>query len=63
MTNIARTIRVLSVLLACTAPGLALAQQTDTVSRDTTAERLGLWARSSRNSGLIVSSGKTYNRV
>jgi len=63
MTNIARTIRVLSVLLACTAPGLALAQKTDTVSRDTTAERLGLWARSSRNSGLIVSSGKTYNRV
>ena len=63
MMNTARTIRALSVLLACTAPGLARAQQTDTLSRDTTAERLGLWARSSRSSGLILSSGKTYNRV
>src|SRR5437868_2795756 len=26
-------------------------------------ERLGLWARTSRASGLILSSGKTYNRV
>ena len=50
-------------MLACAAPGLAGAQQTDTLGRDTTAERLGLWARSSRASGLILSSGKTYNRV
>ena len=58
-----RTIRALWVLLACMSPGLARAQQTDTATRDTTAERLGLWARSSRRSGLILSSGKTYNRV
>ena len=35
----------------------------DTVARDTVAERLGLWARSSRSSGLTLGSGKTYNRV
>ena len=57
------TIRALCVLVASTAPGLARAQQADTLPRDTTAERLGLWARSSRTSGLILSSGKTYNRV
>jgi len=63
MTTTGRTIRAICVLLACTAPGLARAQQRDTLGRDTTAERLGLWARSSRTSGLILSSGKTYNRV
>jgi Omp85 superfamily domain len=63
MTHTARTIRAFYVLLGCVAPGLLRAQQTDTVGRDTTAERLGLWARSSRSSGLILSSGKTYNRV
>ncbi len=63
MTKTALTIRALCVLLACTSPELARAQQTDTVPRDTTAERLGLWARSSRTSGLILTSGKTYNRV
>jgi hypothetical protein len=57
------TIRALCVLLASTTPGLARAQQADTLPRDTTAERLGLWARSTRSSGLILSSGKTYNRV
>jgi hypothetical protein len=56
-------IRVLAVLAAFAVPGLARAQQPDTVETDTTAERLGLWARSSRSSGLIVSSGRTYNRV
>lgn len=35
----------------------------DTVGTDSTAERLGLWARRTRSSGLILSSGKTYNRV
>jgi len=63
MTKTARTVRALCVLLACTAPELARAQHTDTLGRDTTAERLGLWARSSRSSGLTLSSGKTYNRV
>jgi Omp85 superfamily domain len=63
MTKTARTVRALCVLLACTAPELAGAQHTDTLGRDTTAERLGLWARSSRSSGLTLSSGKTYNRV
>ena len=63
MIKSTRAIRAFCVLLACTAPGAARAQQTDTLPRDTTAERLGLWARSSRNSGLILSSGKTYNRV
>jgi hypothetical protein len=61
MTSNVRTILALSVFLACAAP--ALAQQPDTVATDTTAERLGLWARSSRASGLILSSGRTYNRV
>jgi Omp85 superfamily domain len=63
MTNTASTIRALGVLLACMVPGLTRAQQTDTLPRDTTPERLGLWARSSRSSGLVLSSGKTYNRV
>src|SRR5258706_14541313 len=35
----------------------------DTVQSDTAADRLGLWARTSRASGLVISSGKTYNRV
>jgi hypothetical protein len=63
MMKSARTIRAFCVLLACTAPAVVRAQQTDTLPRDTTAERLGLWARSSRSSGLILSSGRTYNRV
>ena len=63
MMTTARTIRAFWVLLACTTPGLAHAQKTDTLGTDTTAERLGLWARSSRTSGLLLSSGKTYNRV
>jgi len=63
MTNTARTIRALWVVLACTTPGLARAQQPDTVPRDTTGDQLGRWARSSRSSGLVLSSAKTYNRV
>src|SRR5687768_9134945 len=35
----------------------------DTLDADSTAERLGLWARRTRSSGLILTSGKTYNRV
>ena len=55
--------RALCLLLACAAPALSRAQTVDTVQSDTAAERLGLWARTSRASGLILSSGKTYNRV
>jgi hypothetical protein len=60
--------RALSVLLACAAPALVRAQgvdtvRADTVQADTAADRLGLWARTSRVSGLVLSSGKTYNRV
>jgi len=35
----------------------------DTVVSDSTVERLGLWARRTRSSGLVLTSGKTYNRV
>ena len=63
MTTTGRTIQALYILLACGAPALARAQGVDTVARDTTAERLGLWARTSRSSGLILTTGKTYNRV
>jgi len=64
MTNIALRITSLCALVACAAPAVILAQGVDTVpARDTTAERLGLWARTSRASGLVLSSGKTYNRV
>jgi hypothetical protein len=60
--------RALCLLLACASPALAHAQivdtvRPDTVQSDSAAERLGLWARTSRSSGLNVSSGKTYNRV
>jgi hypothetical protein len=48
------------VLLASTRAG---AQDVDTLRADSTAERLGLWARASRQSGLILTTGKTYNRV
>jgi len=51
------------VLIACAAPVLARAQGADTVARDTLNEHPGWWSRTSRQSGLIVTSGKTYNRV
>src|SRR3954452_20586012 len=61
------TITVIRIACVCAlvgiAPAVSSAQGTDTVARDTTADRLGLWARSSRSSGLVLSSGKTYNRV
>src|SRR4051794_40366601 len=56
-------IRMMAVLVACAAPALARGQAVDTAGTDTTAERLGLWARTSRASGLVITSGKTYNRV
>jgi hypothetical protein len=63
MTNTGRMVRALCTLILFGTPALARAQGEDTVATDTTAERLGLWARTSRSSGLILSSGKTYNRV
>src|SRR5450759_5189616 len=63
MTNNARTMRAVCVLLACAVPALSRGQGVDTVQTDTVADRLGLWARTSRASGLVLTSGKTYNRV
>ena len=63
MTNTVVRIRAACVLLACVTPALSLAQGVDTVQADTAADRLGLWARTSRANGLVLSSGKTYNRV
>lgn len=63
MTNTSRLLRALCTLVMFGIPALAQAQRGDTVTTDTTAERLGLWARTSRSSGLIISSAKTYNRV
>src|SRR5258705_693267 len=60
------TIKLRGALCALVMVGvraLARAQGGDTVATDTTTERLGLWARTSRSSGLIISSAKTYNRV
>jgi len=63
MTNTVIRIASICVVVACTAPSQSSAQGVDTTGRDTTAERLGLWARTSRASGLVLISGKTYNRV
>ena len=63
MTNTSRLLRALYTLALVGVPVLSRAQSPDTVTTDTTAERLGLWARTSRGSGLIISSGKTYNRA
>jgi hypothetical protein len=63
MTNTGRMLRALCALLMSGVPAVARAQGGDTVTTDTTTERLGLWARTSRGSGLIISSAKTYNRV
>ncbi|MDP9205317.1 MAG: outer membrane protein assembly factor [Gemmatimonadota bacterium] len=63
MKNISRLGGALFTLAILWVPGVTRAQAADTVVNDTTAERLGLWARTSRSSGLIISSAKTYNRV
>jgi hypothetical protein len=63
MTNTSRLLRALCALVTLGVPAVAHAQSRDTVETDTTAERLGLWARTSRTSGLSISSAKTYNRV
>lgn len=63
MTNICRVLRAVCSLVVFGVPALAQAQRGDTIATDTAAERLGLWARTSRSSGLTISSAKTYNRV
>ena len=73
MTRTSRIMRAAFTLLACGGPVPALAQsvdrvhadtvRADTVQTDTAANRLGLWARTSRASGLVLTSGRTYNRV
>lgn len=63
MTTTGRLLRALTLLLVLGVPATVAAQAGDTIATDTTADRLGLWARTSRSSGLIISSGKTYNRV
>jgi hypothetical protein len=63
MTTTSRMRGALCTLVMLCVPAVASAQRADTVTTDTTAERLGLWARTSRSSGLIITSAKTYNRV
>jgi surface antigen Omp85-like protein len=63
MTNTTRMLRAVCSLVVFGIPALAQAQRGDTIATDTAAERLGLWARTSRTSGLTISSAKTYNRV
>src|SRR5256885_5406014 len=53
----------LAVCAACVLSVPAFAQVPDTTASDTLPEHYGWWARTSRGSGLILSSGKTYNRV
>src|SRR5204863_2543871 len=54
---------VIGIYAACVLAIPAFAQVPDTVAKDTLSERPGWWARTSRQSGLVLSSGKTYNRV
>ncbi|HEY1952252.1 MAG TPA: hypothetical protein VGG76_05555, partial [Gemmatimonadaceae bacterium] len=63
MENKPTLTRLLCVLIACGGASSARAQNVDTTRTDSSAERLGLWARTSRSSGLIITTGKTYNRV
>jgi hypothetical protein len=63
MTKTWKMNAAVGMLLACVAVAPVSAQQVDTLPTDSSAERLALWARSGRSSGLVLSSGKTYNRV
>src|SRR2546423_4037500 len=63
MTTTAIRITSMCLLVACGAPVVVRAQGVDTAAKDTLADHPGWWARTSRSSGLIVTSGKTYNRV
>ena len=58
---ILRVLGAMSAALLFSLP--ARAQKPDTAATDTLPEHGGWWARTSRSSGLILSSGKTYNRV
>jgi len=62
MTTTQRVIPLICAFLLLAATRAA-AQDVDTLRADSTAERLGLWARANRQSGLSLSTGKTYNRV
>jgi len=62
MTTTQRVTQLLCAFLLVASTS-ALAQGVDTVRADSAAERLGLWARAGRQSGLILTTGKTYNRV
>ncbi|HET9776926.1 MAG TPA: hypothetical protein VFP77_10200, partial [Gemmatimonadaceae bacterium] len=62
MTRTQRVTSLLCALLLLAATRVR-AQDVDTLRTDSTAERLGLWARASRQSGLTIATGKTYNRV
>lgn len=62
MTRTQRVTSLLCALLLLPATRVR-AQDVDTLRADSTAERLGLWARASRQSGLTIATGKTYNRV
>ena len=58
------TVRLLvAIFAACVVAIPAFGQVPDTSANDTLPEHYGWWARTSRSSGLILSSGKTYNRV
>ena len=63
MTNMPRIAPLMCALLLSAAPAVAGAQDVDTARTDSAAQRLGLWARTSRSSGLLLTTGKTYNRV
>src|SRR5205809_100533 len=63
MTTTPRLSHLICALLLCALPAIGRAQVADTARADSAAERLGLWARTSRSSGLILTTGKTYNRV
>ncbi len=52
-----------SILVSTVLAAPAVAQVPDTTATDTLPEHYGWWARTSRSSGLVLSSGKTYNRV
>jgi hypothetical protein len=57
-----RIVRVIGALcVACLVASPAFAQ-VDTAAKDT-LDTTGWWARTSRASGLIITTGKTYNRI
>ena len=66
MKNLKEKMLALAMLALGTilvSPEMARGQDVDTAAVDSSAERLGLWARATRSSGLVLTTGKTYNRV